>query len=60
MSDGIVKIPFLALIKETKERKILTSYGYGAQDSKGNFYHKTKYKVIKPLPDQKFIVGKKK
>ena len=59
MSDGIKKIPFIALIKETKEKKVLTSYGYGAQDATGNFYHKSKYKVLKPLPDEAFIVSKK-
>lgn len=59
MSDGNKKIPFIALIKETKEKKVLTSYGYGAQDATGNFYHKSKYKVLKPLPDEAFTVSKK-
>lgn len=57
MSDGLKKIPFLARIKETNEKIELVSYGFGAQDNAGNFYHKTKYKVIKPLPHKTFYSG---
>jgi hypothetical protein len=59
MVRGVLKIPFLALIKQTKETKVLTSYGYGAQDSSGMFYHKTKYKVLKPLPEQQYLLSRK-
>ena len=57
MADKITKIPFLARIADTKEEKVLVSYGFGAKDDSGMFYHRTKYKVIKSLPDKKFTVG---
>lgn len=58
MADLITKIPFLAEIKETKEVKELISYGFGAKDTAGVFYHRTKYKLIKPLHEKKFKVGR--